>query len=430
MKKLFEKGVLMCAMQTVQINDSVSVKAFTDPRFKTMKISVDLLIPLTMETVSAYAVLPSLVSRASREYPDYTLLSRRLSELYGASMSSHVSKIGSKQILSISVEGIAGKYALNGENLFQEFAGLLFSVLLNPLKESDGNFPEDGFEQERRQILELLDSEFNDKIVYAHQRCEELVFEGKPAGLNRYGSRESVQALNREELAAAWETVLKNAKFEIFVLGNCQPDFALFERAFSGFGAPLSAVKDPLFGHEDVNRVTEEMALSQSKLSLAFRTGAKADERLLYRLMSAVLGGTPSSKFFMNVREKMGLCYYCSSRVDTYQGVLYVESGVETENIEKAEAEILRQVELLQAGELTEEELLFAKLAMCNSCRSVGDSLNAVENWYLSQSLESALQTPEEAVEKIMGFTAEVVIGAAKTLRLDTVYCLKGNGGN
>ena len=73
--------------------------------------------------------------------------------------------------------------------MFQELCGLLFSVLFDPLRDKDGLFPQEGFEQEKRQLLELKDAEFNDKIVYAHQRCEEILFEGQPAGVNRHGSR-------------------------------------------------------------------------------------------------------------------------------------------------------------------------------------------------------------------------------------------------
>lgn len=61
----------MSQIKTVSITDAVRLRCFTDPHFKTMKISVDMLIPMSALKAAQYGILPSLVSRATREYPDY-----------------------------------------------------------------------------------------------------------------------------------------------------------------------------------------------------------------------------------------------------------------------------------------------------------------------------------------------------------------------
>ena len=68
------------------------------------------------------------------------------------------------------------------------------------------------------------------------------------------------------------------------------------------------------------------------------------------RLMTAMFGGTPHSKLFLNVREKMSLCYYCAARYNSNKGIMTVESGVETQNIEAAKNEILNQLEEMKRG--------------------------------------------------------------------------------
>ena len=418
----------MSQIKTVSITDAVRLRCFTDPHFKTMKISVDMLIPMSALKAAQYGILPSLVSHATREYPDYASLSGRLSELYGASLDSSVRKLGEYQVLTLSAAGISSRYALEGEDMFQELCGLLFSVLFDPLRDKDGLFPQEGFEQEKRQLLELKDAEFNDKIVYAHQRCEEILFEGQPAGVNRHGSREEIASLNREELSGAWQELLQNSRFEVFVLGDCEPNPELFREHFSSLGKPFQIDYLPFEAPSAVKRAAEEMPLAQSKLSMAFRADFRPEERLLFQLMSAVFGGTPSSKLFQNVREKQSLCYYCSASLDSGSRTLYVESGVETENLRRTEEEIMRQWELLCSGELTEDELEAAKLALCNSMRSVGDSLQAVENWCVSRVFEESLETPEEAAERLMQYSREEVVAAAKRLVPAAVFSLVGKG--
>ena len=71
-----------------QIGDSVRLHSFTDSRYKTMRVSVNMRVPLVRESAAAYGILPALVSRATDRYPDYTALSARLAALYGASLSS------------------------------------------------------------------------------------------------------------------------------------------------------------------------------------------------------------------------------------------------------------------------------------------------------------------------------------------------------
>ena len=267
----------MSQIKTVSITDAVRLRCFTDPHFKTMKISVDMLIPMSALKAAQYGILPSLVSRATREYPDYASLSGRLSELYGASLDSSVRKLGEYQVLTLSAAGISSRYALEGEDMFQELCGLLFSVLFDPLRDKDGLFPQEGFEQEKRQLLELKDAEFNDKIVYAHQRCEEILFEGQPAGVNRHGSREEIASLNREELSGAWQELLQNSRFEVFVLGDCEPNPELFREHFSSLGKPFQIDYLPFEAPSAVKRAAEEMPLAQSKLSMAFRAETPKD---------------------------------------------------------------------------------------------------------------------------------------------------------
>lgn len=409
-----------------RLSNAAILRSYMDPRFKTMRISVNMLVPMRQETAAQYGILPGMVTRATGKYPSLAALNRRLSQLYGASFGAGVRKLGAFQCLSVSIGGISSRYAFGGEDMFAELSELLFSALLHPLLDEEGLFPEESFSQERRQLLELKASEFSDKIAYAHQRCQELLFQGTEAAIDRYGSREAIEALSREELKTAWETLLSSARFEIFALGDCQPEPELFSQRFAKLGVFRELEYLPYRQPETVERVAETQPVAQSKLSMGFRTDAGPEEQTAFRLMSAVFGGVPSSKLFRNVREKMSLCYYCSSSFSPSSRAMFVESGVETKNVERTESAILDQLASIQKGEITREELDAAKLALCNSFRSVGDSLHAVESWYLGQTFSGRELTPEDAARQVMACTAEQVAEAARRVKLGAVYCLKG----
>lgn len=417
----------MSEIMTYPISGAVTLKSFTDPSFKTMRASVNMLLPMNRATAAKYAILPSLVSRATREYPDYTALGRRLAELYGASLGSGVQKIGEYQALGLSVGGIASRYALDGEDMFSELTGLLFSVLFDPLKDGDGLPPLDGFTQEKRQQLEQKDAEFSDKMIYAHQRCHELLFEGRPAGVDRLGSREDIEALTREDLRGVWEELIREARFEIFTLGDCQPDVEAVREKFAGLGQRRELGPVP-YEKPQLRRVTDCQPVAQSKLTMALRARVPKEERLLFQLMSAVLGEPTSSKLFQNVREKQSLCYYCDSAFSWVNNALFIESGVETENLDLAEEAIMDQLAALQRGEVTGDELQYAKLYMCNGLRSMRDSLHRIEGWYLSRAFDQPDLSPEQAAGILMGYTVDDVVQAANRLEPAVIYKLKGGG--
>ena len=143
--------------------------------------------------------------------------------------------------------------------------------------------------------------------------------------------------------------------------------------------------------------------------------------------MSAILGGTPTSKLFVNVREKQSLCYYCASSVDNAKGIMLIDSGVETKNIEKTEDAVLEQIRLLKNGCITDEELSAAKLALKNAYISSLDSLAALQSFYINGILCNLPMAPLEAASIVENITKEQVTELAKQIQPDTVFSLIGN---
>ena len=162
---------------------------------------------------------------------------------------------------------------------------------------------------------------------------------------------------------------------------------------------------------------------------MGFRCASPAvpADRIANTLMGAILGGTPTSKLFLNVREKQSLCYYCASRVNNTKGIMLIDSGVETKNIEKAEEAIMEQLRLLKNGCITDEELQNAKLAVKNSLISSQDSLGALQLHYITGVLTGQTLSPQEAAALVDGITKDQITELARQIKPDTVFSLIGN---
>ena len=177
--------------------------------------------------------------------------------------------------------------------------------------------------------------------------------------------------------------MLKTARFEIIYVGDSDSSSAceVFTKRFNEIDRkPCEISTEVIREVEAVKNGNEDMELSQSKMILGFRTGvAEPDEdTMATRMMCAVLGGTAHSKLFCNVREKLSLCYYCSSSYIRHKGIMLVESGVERENIDKAREAILGEIKAMQNGDITDEEIEATKMSMANAFTSNCDTVGGI----------------------------------------------------
>ncbi|MCL2088682.1 MAG: insulinase family protein [Oscillospiraceae bacterium] len=414
------------------ISNGISLGTVVSPRFKVNRITVNLILPLDQSTASVYAILPFLLRKSCEDYPDFSMLQRRLDELYGAALEGDVRKVGDNQILSLAATGIDDAYTLEGEKITGELASILSGALLRPAF-VDGGFDPKELELEKNNLVDLIESEINDKRSYAINRMVEIMFGGEPYGINKYGNADEVKSLTAEQVTAAYHKAIETAKIEILFIGcgDSSKVEGIFKQAFeSVLRNPVDITQSHVSGDTKEICHTDRMNVTQSKMVLGFRTGVepKSPQSYALRLMTAIYGGTPFSLLFVNVREKLSLCYYCAARFDISKGILMVDCGVEDANIDRAREEILNQLESVKSDSFTDDEMSQAALSLKNSLNTIGDSVASLENWYLGQIILGLQDSPEDMVRHIAGVSRADIVDAANTIKQDTVYVLTQEG--
>jgi len=414
------------------IGNGIFFNSINDSKFKHNRISVNFILPLSEETASQNAIVPFLLRRGHKSCPDFTKLNEKLCDLYGAVLDADVGKYGGYQVLEISIKSIDDRFAIENENLIEESARLLSSVVLEP-KITDGVFDEEDIKLEKQNIIDTIESEINDKRTYAISRCISEMCKGEAIAVKKYGSREKAEAITSKTAAEAYGSIIKSSLIEIMFTGSGNAEIAkeIFKKSFAELKrTPVAYAPVELkYSADKINNITDAMEeLSQSKLVMGFRTGRTDDAKQLnsIRLMVALFGGTPFSLLFQNVREKLSLCYYCAARFDRFTNIMLVDSGILAENKEKAYSEILNQLDALKKGSFTDDELQAARLAVQNSLKSVSDSLDGIEDWYMTQLLYNTQVSPVDDARMFDDITKQDIINAANAVTLDTVYFLKG----
>lgn len=406
-------------------------------KFKSDCLSISLLTGLDRDTISKNALLPRVLARGTISYPDMDALAAQCDELYGARVLPIVRKKGEILCLGFYAGFIADRFTPDKSQLLEPVCRLLGELLLHPATRG-GLLLRDYVEGEKQKLIEDIRARVNDKRDYALFRaCEEMCAYEQYA-CDDMGSESGAEAVNYVDLTRYYHELLQVCPIEIFYCGAAEPErvrSALLDALQTlprgeldcelGTDIRLNAIAD------EPRLFTEELDVTQGKLVLGFRMGECMDEPdfAALRVFNALYGGCVTSKLFMNVREKLSLCYYASSFIDRLKGVMFVSSGIEFDNFDEAKNEILAQLDAVRTGGFTDEELNSARRAVSGDLRSMTDSPGALEDFYLTQELLGLDYGPEDLALLCGEVTREDILSVAKGIELDAVYFLRAPSG-
>ncbi len=404
---------------------NIGFSSVIDSKFKTSSLSVRFITKLSSDKAADYAVGAGVLTSSNSEYKTYAELNKKMSSLYGAALSSSAKKRGDLQILSINSSWINSCYAIDGEDIDAEMLDIICGCVFAP-NARGGSFDKESFDITKKDLLDKIESEINNKRGYALSKAAELAFRGEPAENSCYGTKESALKVTQESAYSAYEEMLRTAQVEIFYIAP-KENSAVEERFRDEFARILRDSEKNEFRSisplkNEVVTESEELPVNQCKMVMNFKTDS--DDKYAVKLLSTVFGETPVSKLFMNVREKLSLCYYCASRYVSSKGALMVDSGVERSNLDKAKDEILRQLDEIRNGNISDEQLSSAMLSIDNSLTAVGDTPSSYIGWYFERFCDNKIVTPQEQLELYKAVTKERIIKAAQSVKLDSIYIM------
>lgn len=417
-------------MEVLQLLPGVTLRFFRDTRFKQGALSLQFLRPMCREEAALNALLPAVLLRGTEAHPDLRAITLHLDDLYGAAVGALVRRIGDYQTTGLYCGFMEDKFALPGEEILRPMVDFLEELLLRPLLEK-GVFPEDFVESEKKNLISTIQSEKNDKRIYASAQLLKTMCREDSFGLPRLGTAQEVEAITPASLYRHYLTVLETSQLEIFYVGSAEPQMLteLLKEKFSQIGGNIQPLPPQTpFHHCEKCEKVEKMDVSQAKLCLGFLTPiTNRDEHFAsMQVMNTVFGSGMTSKLFMTVREKLSLCYAIGSSYYGAKGILTVSAGIDAAREDTVRREIFRQLEACRAGDITREELDAAKEAILSSLRTVHDSPGAIENYYSTAALSGLSMTTAEYAAKVSAVTVADVAAAANSLEYHTGFFLKG----
>ncbi len=419
-----------------EIMSGVHLTHIRSDKFKSACLSVTLLTQLKKETAAMNALLPQVLRRGTARYGDMEAISRRLDELYGTAIEPVVRRIGEIQCVGFFASIPEEDFLPKGAETLRGACELLGQLLLAPNTRGGLLLPQ-YVDSERDKLLEAIRARLNDKLSWSIFRCVEEMCCGENYAVGRLGDEESADAIRYQKLTKQYRALIQSCPIEIFYCGRADVKrvSGLLRDAFStlprgeidydiGTDLRLNAIE------AEPRRFDEQMNVTQTKLVIGWRLGETMEDPdpAALRVFASLFGGSTASKLFVNVREKLSLCYFASAICDVHKGVLLAYAGTEADRAEEAKDEILAQLAAIARGEISEEELRSAKADVKSALRAALDSQGELEGFMLSAIVDGEDYTPEELSELIEDVTAEQLAAIARGCECDMIYTLSPDG--
>ncbi len=417
-------------LETMELLPGITLRCFRDDRFKQGALSIQFIRLMKKEEASLNALLPAVLLRGTEFCPDLRAITWRLDDLYGASVSALVRRVGDHQTTGLFCAFMEDRFALEGDKIMEPMVAFLEELLFHPLLEDDV-FCDSFVRSEKKNLISTIESMVNDKRAYAASQLRKLMCRGDSFALDRLGEKEDVEKIDPQTLYEHYQRVLRESPVELFYVGSAEATdvaallkkpFEKLERAYR----PISG--QTAFSGDTGVHESEQMDVAQAKLCMGFTTEiTNRDPRFAaMQVFNTLYGAGMTSKLFMNLREKQSLCYSIGSSYFSTKGILTVSAGIDTCSEGIARAGIFEQLRACCDGEITEAELAGAKEAIISGLQGVHDSPGAIEGYYETAFLSGCALMPQDYISRVMAVTVQDVAAVASSVQYHSSFCLKG----
>ena len=272
-------------------------------------------------------------------------------------------------------------------------------------------------EREKQVIIEEIKMYEENPIMHLDDLLEDALFEGTRLGKNIAGTAKSMLDMKREDVIAYRDEYYTPERTVIVIAGKV--DESILETLESTFGTVNTKADSKNFAPVTLESRTgrkvglQTKPVEQIQFGLAFPMVGKDHPDLpAIGLLSTILGGAMSSRLFVEVRERRGLCYTIRSSAETYEdvGMFTVRAGLDAKRLSEAAKVIFAELEKMKTEGVTEEELQYAKDHIEGSLNlSLEDSADMAEFYGKQELFLQKIELPSERVAKYRAVTREDV---------------------
>lgn len=306
-------------------------------------------------------------------------------------------------------------------NRWKEGLEVVKELALNP------TFPEADLEIERGTILEEINRSADKPENVVGEQLYKLMFAGNSLERTILGRPEVINSVSRQDFVDYHAKHYLSGNTVVILAGklDIEETKKAIQEWFGGMPQMSATAYDIYRDTQTQSQVTifHKDLSNQAHIELAVR-GLTLDDprRFALAILTSYLGEGLSSRLFVELREKRGLCYAVrvaeQKMKDT--GVWSVYAGVALSKLEEAIKAILSEMTRLKEVKLTEKELVASKEKLRGPLLfSAENPINQME-YYARQVLErpEEILTHQQVIDNLMAVTADEIQSVAQSIFL------------
>lgn len=252
-------------------------------------------------------------------------------------------------------------------------------------------------------------------MMYVDNLLEQVMYAPSNLAWDIAGTDESVMGINRDEVVDYFKTHYRSDNVVIGVSGNFGDEGMELVKKYFDLPWPTEGVR-PVFKKyekeaQEKRVIMQYKETEQVQMALGFHAyDYSHPDFYALNLLGIILGGNMSSRLFISVRERLGLCYYIRATHQPYQdtGNFYIQSGLDKSRVKEALTVILQELKKMADEVVTDAELKSAKDYLNGKMALQLEDSESVVSWYVTQEvLTEKMLTPEEKLAKLYAVTAE-----------------------
>jgi predicted Zn-dependent peptidase len=330
--------------------------------------------------------------------------------------------------LSGEMDSLGGEY-----NAFtaKEYTGYWFKVTNNKLGKAleimgdmlfNSLFDAEEIEREKGVIIEELNMYEDNPQMHIDDVFEACLYGDTPAGWETIGTKENIRSFKREDFINYLETQYGTNSVYLIVAGAIKPkDKKIVNQIFSQFKKNKKQDKEKVLEKQKSPQlIISPKKNDQAVLSLGVRAFPyDHPEEFKLKLLSIILGGSMSSRLFINLRARNGLAYYVRTDTEFYSdsGYLTTQAGVPIIKVEEAIKIILAEYKNITTELVSAKELKRAKDLIQGRVFLQMEASDSLANWYARQAMyRRKILTPGDLIKKIKKITPEEIRSLAQKI--------------
>ncbi len=294
----------------------------------------------------------------------------------------------------------------------------------------NSKFDKDEIKREKTVITEEIRMYRDNPMINIENVFENLLY-APPLGRDVAGSEKTVRDLQRDEILEFKDAHYSPDNMMVVIAGKIDNSVErMIEKYFdrvkpaslADHAASQNNFKAVRFGEiKKEKRVkVEKKETDQTQLMIGFPGFPyEHKQNTALNVLDTILGGSMSSRLFIEIRERRGLAYLVRSGEENYRdsGYFFVRAGLESKNINEAIKVTISEINKIKNKGVSAKELKDAKTHIRGALALSLEDSSAQASWYANQAMFfKKIKTPEEKLKEIDKITNEEIKNVAQSI--------------